>query len=884
MKQKIYFSGKGSQQKCFNANKDKTFFLMHQKEIECGKSTNTYTAFNNITEYLNYNKKEEGRMKCDYELIKENQECIEYYDIDALTDIEGIFKNKTEEEIVEDFILARLEYQEEMLSEYNIPLRRKDFYITSTPDPKQKKVSLHIYIRNGYKFKNNNIHLKNFVKDFKEYCEVENKCVEIDMSVYSKNRCFRLINNHKFNQPERVCKAITNVNKDIKNFFAVYIENEKKYYFEKEIIKETKEQQEEIIEIYKDSKSKLLFLLKLIEETIENGSSPLCDNEYGNKICYNDYIRLTFAFFNVCLPENKPVIFSRIFKLYRRNENLKYSEEYDKLSNIKNEDRIGMKSIHYYARYHKEYEIHFKEELEKFKNFQLYKRFDWKLKRAQEKKDKIIIKYGRQLRDLTYLTKKNPPLYTTLENNIKYFIKYVYQEGKENFYIENEYYDMKEQKRICSYEYESRYKFLAKHGKGEIPVNFINKKFKKEHESWLKEEPAKNEKLKYIEMWLRDKPKMFKSISLGFIIENMIREKRITKYTNLTFEPYLIKDKNHKGKDNLNIFKGYTYDLNCGGDKKRYEKSLFRHNIRHYLCNNENKFADWFESWIAHAIQKPMEKCTTMTIFIGEQGTGKDIMFGALRKIIGKRYTAELGGMTPLFDKFNKSLDEKLFIRINEIKSRGEQFANADKLKDIIDREWITIEPKGKEKYESKQCARFLGFGNEEDLVKVENRDRRFSIQNTNNSKAQNISYFKTIVKEMTEDFYKDMFMYYATLDINDFNACKPCETSFKTKQKEFSEPKPILMLKEWYFEEARDKDTMNEITLTNLFTNHFANYSAKYNYSLKMGNITFNKHIKKLLTPEKVKGGGKKLGVKFNYTILENAFKKYYNDKNFVL
>ena len=772
-----------------------------------------------------------------------------------------------------------------MLSEYNIPLRKKDFYITATPDPKNKKVSLHIYIRNGYKFKNNNIHLKNFVKGFKEYCEVEGKPIDIDMSVYSKNRCFRLINNHKFGQKERVCRAITNMNTSIKNFYAVYVENEKKYYFELEkIIEETKEQKERVCKIFEDSKNnKLLCLLKLIEETIESGISPLCDNEFGDKICYNDYIRLIMAFFNVCKEEEKPIFFSRIFKLYRRNENLKYSEEYDKLSTIINEDRIGIKSIHYYARYHAEYKEIFKQETEEYNLFLIFKTFDWKLSLAKKRKDKPIIQYGRQLRDFTYLTKRNPPLLSTLENNIKSLIKYVYQEGKENFYIENEYYDMKENKRICNFEYESRNMFKSKFGKGEIPVNFINVKFKTDYASWLEEEPPKTAKKAY-DKWARGKPKMFITLSIGFIIDKMILERRLAKFTNLTFEPYLVKDKNHMGNDNLNLFKGYTYDLSCGGDKKRYEKSLFRNNIRRYLCNEDKTFANWFENWIAHAIQKPMEKCTTMTIFIGEQGTGKDIMFGALRKIIGKRYTAELGGMTPLFDKFNKSLDQKLFIRINEIKSRGEQFANADKLKDIIDREWITIEPKGKEKYESKQVARFLGFGNEEDLVKVENRDRRFSIQNTNNAMAQNTKYFKSIVKEMNEDFYKDMFMFYATLDISDFNPCRPCETTFKTKQKEFSEPKPILMLKEWYFEEKRDKEIINEITLTNLFTNHFGDYSAKYNYTLKMGSITFNKHIKKLLTPNRVKGGGKKLGVKFNYDILQSAFRKYYNDENFIL
>ena len=61
MKKQQYYSGKGSQKKCFEREKDSKFFLMRQKEIGIGKSTNTYTGFKDITEYLNYCRKEKKR-------------------------------------------------------------------------------------------------------------------------------------------------------------------------------------------------------------------------------------------------------------------------------------------------------------------------------------------------------------------------------------------------------------------------------------------------------------------------------------------------------------------------------------------------------------------------------------------------------------------------------------------------------------------------------------------------------------------------------------------------------------------------------------------------------------------------------------------------------
>lgn len=891
MKTKQY-CGKGSMKVCFKENKDKKCFLMYEQEISPGKKTNTYFAFRDLTAFREW-RRGEGKIynKCWYELIKEGQPCIEYYDIDARTDKPGIFEGKTQEEIAEEFIRARLEYQEEMLSDKNIPLRKEHFLITSTPG--KGKVSLHIYIRNNYYFENNHIHLKDFVNSFKEYCEVEQLPIDIDMSVYSRNRAFRLINNHKYGQENRVCVAYNNKNKGLLDFYATYLTNKEKLYFKEEVLGETNEQKVKVQEIYKDTQcnEKLQFLLKFIEETIADGSSPLCDDEFGNKICYKDYIRVSSAFMNECQEIHKPLFFSRIFNLYRRKEDADYSKEYDKLKDP--EKNIGIRSIHYWAKCHPEYEKHFKKELEEYNKFLKEKIYDWKLAKAKKIENDLIIEFAHQLRTLTKKTKNKPTTRKGLVKTIKYLIKYVYAAGQECFYIRSDHFDIIERKRVCDFEYENRTKFYSQLGKGKIIISYVNENYKRDKKAWIKSEPIREDydtKKAYVTAytsWIIKKPKMIVKTWLEDMINELIVTDEIDRYTALTFEPYLKYRK--EGTDNLNLFTGYSYSLDCGGKKDIYINSLFRENVCKHLCDNNMEFFNGFEKFVAHAIQKPLSKCSTMFIFSGKQGTGKDLFYNALRRIVGMRYTGEITGMNPLFDKFNKSLDQKLFIRINEIKSRGKHFDKAGDLKDIIDREYISIEPKGKEKYVSYQCTRFIGFSNDEDIVKVEYDDRRFNMITTNNDKAQNKKWFSRILKELNEDFYKSMFMYFATLDISDYNPCIPISTKFKQEQVVYTEPKPILFLKELFKQEGWKKEGVYRVSNHILFAQHYICFCEFNNHELgkKMSKTTFEKHIRKVLGKSKKRtskdeDGKRPMGYTITYDWLNNKLREYYRDPTF--
>ncbi len=396
-----FYKGKKSQQKCFDENPDKDFFVCLEQPIGNGKKTNTYAGFKNHEDFFNWRLNEGKDYPANfYELIKDG-DCIEYYDIDGyytnpiFCDDDG--NPLSDWKILQNFIDARIEFGIEIEDEIgSYPLKFSDFYVVSTPDPNKKKASLHIYIRNGMKFRNNHTHLKSFVRKFRDFCLDYNRPVEIDVSVYSKNRLLRMINNHKFGQPERKGIRLTDLNYKSKTchknmFFATYLESEIKesqsaYYpsFNNEK-KETKPLTKEEIDLLKVENDELKTLVGLITKSIREEYSSICDKEYPDKLGYENWRNLIFGVWGCCKDEKEKIYYYDILKdLYRHINDI---DEEAKLKHLLNYDykQITIKSLHYLARQNKDYNTHFGYITEKLKEDFCKKYKDIKAKRKDRR-------------------------------------------------------------------------------------------------------------------------------------------------------------------------------------------------------------------------------------------------------------------------------------------------------------------------------------------------------------------------------------------------------------------------------------------------------------------------------------------------------------------
>ena len=124
-----------------------------------------------------------------YELIRETDRVAEYYDIDLKITGEMDVTN-TSIEIINDVLNARNEVSKRKIS-------NKDIIVLSahTPD----KLSLHIISKKTY-FKNSKIQRLFAIDVYNELDRKLGTIANIDTSVYSKNRCFRMYLNHKYNK------------------------------------------------------------------------------------------------------------------------------------------------------------------------------------------------------------------------------------------------------------------------------------------------------------------------------------------------------------------------------------------------------------------------------------------------------------------------------------------------------------------------------------------------------------------------------------------------------------------------------------------------------------------------------------------------------------
>ncbi len=122
-----------------------------------------------------------------YELIRENDIVAEFYDIDfALNDDKSIEDiDDLSIQIIEVVLDARNEVSAQTIS-------KKDIIVLSAHT--STKLSLHIVSKKTY-FENNKLQ-RAFAMDVYEKLSDEN--FNIDVSVYSNNRCFRMFQNHKY--------------------------------------------------------------------------------------------------------------------------------------------------------------------------------------------------------------------------------------------------------------------------------------------------------------------------------------------------------------------------------------------------------------------------------------------------------------------------------------------------------------------------------------------------------------------------------------------------------------------------------------------------------------------------------------------------------------
>ena len=870
-----------------------TAFYARDKKNGKSKGSKQYFSFPTISDYKKYELTLGATEKNHYEQIRPETHVVESYDIDGwykystFQDADG--NPLSTEVIVSNFCEAREDFQDEVMSVLypESSFRRSDLFIKNSTKVGGDKASLHILVRNGMKFSTIKEH-KTFTTLFIDYIKEGSYSVDLDTSIYSNNRCFRLLGHSKQGEDRPSYRYDENDISNYKNFYTTYTDGTEKLYDKGFALKEKIKVDAETLEILRPKTNDNIFtLVNMVFDQVRGGDSVLCDSEVHDCCNYDNWKNIIFTVFSCCNSYGvndflKRDMFNKLFPLYRNSKDLDSEDTFKNMNQYDYSD-LTIRSLHYWAKDHPEYSVEFAEQIKEFQTALKFKIFDRKMSRCKKMSltDNLPIKYIHEVPKLVKFSSYNDYTLKYIENLMSKIVCNVALGGRNLlFNLENRY-DRDSDKYIEEHT-QCKYSDLAKiSGVCNIYVRLLNINYKKQLTAWLK--LSEIQKMKQLE------PKLYLSDILADtksgILCDMFQGGKIDVYNKVTFAPYLLSTKEQvekKIKNCLNLFTGFVYDDGMFTTTERWINSRMRDNLQKHLCAGNEEFFKYVEGYIAHMIQKPSDVHAVMLIFSGHQGTGKDIWVKFLANMMGNQYYLDIGKMGDLFKPFNSNQQKKLLVRINEISDKGNHIDNHDQLKHILAQTEIRIEPKGLDPFHHEHLARYIGFTQKDNVVVVEATDRRMCMIKTDNSKAQNLEYLGPAIKEINDpDTLRSAFYYYSTLDISAYEPRKIPQTTYRQDQKIVSLATPYKFLLTLF-----EMDMADVKLHTSEFYMKYLNWCCAEGYTKNCIKSTFATTLTNIgLIQHRISiDGARKQGFAVSWEELNELFKKHLRDETFLL
>ena len=227
--------------------------------------------------------------------------------------------------------------------------------------------------------------------------------------------------------------------------------------------------------------------------------------------------------------------------------------------------------------------------------------------------------------------------------------------------------------------------------------------------------------------------------------------KLVNKVYGLTFDPTrsdVLVNLNGSGRLMVNQWSGFATEP-CPQRVSNEEVSRFTDYVRDTICGTDLEAYRWTMAWIADIFQNPGSKPGTALVIVGNEGAGKSFLGEHfIGPMIGSSHYAQVNSTGAITDKFNKLLDNKLFILCDESKVT-DQRADASTMRGILTGPTIWIEPKGINRYEKPCHFRVLFTSNKEHnplFISSDRNERRFTVLKVNNDRIGDRSYWNDML------------------------------------------------------------------------------------------------------------------------------------------
>jgi hypothetical protein len=228
----------------------------------------------------------------------------------------------------------------------------------------------------------------------------------------------------------------------------------------------------------------------------------------------------------------------------------------------------------------------------------------------------------------------------------------------------------------------------------------------------------------------------------------------------------IITDPEYTGTDDFNLWT--DWDVNSWEGEWTYNEKAVEYYRQHIkvLCNYDEGVAESIELWIAHLFKYPKNK-SFVPIFVGNQGTGKDMLIALITKLMGEKKKFETS--TPeknIWGSFNPFMKSAVLIHLSEFGKKNTQ-DYVGNIKAITTTGRIMINEKNKGEYEINSYHRFIGASNYGEPIPIEKDNRRFQLILTSSDKIGNTEYFNEgwgYIKD--KNAMKSFYDYLMTLDV----------------------------------------------------------------------------------------------------------------------
>jgi hypothetical protein len=175
----------------------------------------------------------------------------------------------------------------------------------------------------------------------------------------------------------------------------------------------------------------------------------------------------------------------------------------------------------------------------------------------------------------------------------------------------------------------------------------------------------------------------------------------------------------------------------------------------------------WFLQWLAYPIQHPGAKVRSACLFWGVEGSGKSFIGEIMRDIYGHANSSKVGN-EQLHNTFNKWAFNKQFILAEEV-TGSDKRSDADRLKDMITGETVTINEKYLPAIVLRDTANFYLTSNHANALYLGDRDRRYFVVHVTEKESD--AFYKVIDKWRADGGPAALRYFLEHLDLAGFNS-----------------------------------------------------------------------------------------------------------------